>query len=243
MDYYTSQFNMKVLFIFAHPDDESLACGGTIAKMTKQDIQVELISATRGESGRYKGQLARSKNDMAKIRTKELQKAAKILGISQIHFLNFIDGALAQLPINRIINKIKEVVFLIKPDVVVTFDKTGGSNHPDHKTISKAATLVFDQYKKLTNKHVRLYHIVTPRSYIKLFNKYGLGYAAFGELIGVPDQEISTIVDIQDTFEIKIKALMCHKSQQPDRERFLKRVKLINLKREFFKLISENGII
>ena len=139
---------------------------------------------------------------------------------------------------NRILSTIKEE----NPDVVVTFDKDGGSNHPDHKAVSRATTKVFKEYKSLARKHIRLYHTAMPRSFVKEFEKKGLSYNAFGKVKGVKDNEITTIININDTIDIKIKALKEHKTQHQDWERFIKRIKDAKVSNEFFKLINENNL-
>ena len=231
---------MKYLFVFAHPDDESFSSGGTIAHLSKNSATIKLITATKGEKGETNGIC--KKEDLGTTRAKELKNAAKVLGIDQIFFLGFKDGTLINTPKNKLTNKILKILKKEKPDIVVTFDKMGGSNHPDHKTMSQATTKAFMEFSKLSKKCVRLYHTAIPQSYLKRYKKSGLEYKVFGEMIGTPDQEITTVIDIKDTYSKKIKALMCHKTQQKDVERYLKRSKFVDLKKEFFKLISENSI-
>jgi LmbE family N-acetylglucosaminyl deacetylase len=126
---------------------------------------------------------------------------------------------------------------------VITFDKGGGSNHPDHKAVSRATTKVFEEYKNLAKKHVRLYHTAMPKSYIKLFQKQGLEYNAFGKVKGVRDEGITTVIDIEETIDKKIKALKEHKTQHQDWERFLKRMDKNRFHHEFFKLVDENNFV
>lgn len=233
---------MKILFSFAHPDDETFSSGGTIAKMVKAGHVVKLICATRGEAGEVGDPPVCKKSDIAKIRSAELENAAKILGISQIYFLGLIDGTLHKIPVSKIQEPVLEILQKEKPDVVITFNKTGGSNHPDHKAVGKATTKVFTGYMESIKKHVRLYHTGMPKSYIRIFEQKGLSYNAFGKVRGVSDKELTTRVDISDAFDIKIKALKCHKTQHQDWERYLKRTEHIDMRQEFFQLILENGI-
>ena len=85
---------MKIVFVFAHPDDESFSSGGTIAKLAKKGEKVILITATRGEAGEVGDPPLTTKENLGKTREKELRNAAKILGVRNIIFLNFIDGTL-----------------------------------------------------------------------------------------------------------------------------------------------------
>lgn len=234
---------MKVLMVFAHPDDESMSSGGTIAKLKSKGATVKLITATKGEVGSSGNPPLCKKDELGEVREKELRKAAKVLGISQIYFLGFIDGTLHTIPINKLVNKISPILRLEKPDVVVTFDKSGISNHPDHIAVSKACTKSFDAYMKGCQKHVRLYYTALPRSYAKIYQKMGLADGGFGIIKGVADKQISTASDIQDIYRIKVKAIKSHKSQHLDWEGFFKRAEHINSKKEYFKLISENQLI
>ena len=229
------------MFVFAHPDDETFSSGGTIAKLVNKH-KVKLITATKGEAGEPGNPPITTREKIGEVREQELRRAAKILGISEIFFLGFIDGKLRYVRNKKLEGKIISIFKKEKPDVIITFDKTGGSNHPDHKAIGRAATNAFFEYKNLINKNVKLYHTAMARSFVKEFEKQGLGYNAFGKVKGVIDKDISTIVDIEKTLDIKIKALKEHKTQHQDWEKFIKRVEKSNLKQEFFKLIHENGI-
>jgi len=231
---------MKCLFVFAHPDDESFSSGGTILQLKKHGATIKLITATKGEGGQT-NEICK-KEDLGITREKELRSAARVLGIDQIFFLGFKDGTLINIPKNTIKNKILKILKKEEPDIVVTFDKTGGSNHPDHKTISKAATYAFMEFSKFSKKRVSLYYTAIPQSYLAKYKRSDLEYKVFGEMTGTPDQEITTVIDIKNTYSKKIKALMCHKTQQKDVERYLKRSKLVDLKKEYFKLISESSM-
>lgn len=232
---------MKILFIFAHPDDETFSSGGTIAKLTQSGHMVKLITATRGEVGEVGEPPVTTKDKLGKTREKELKNAAKVLGISRVFFLNFIDGTLHTLKEKELIKAIAPIVKKEKPDVIITFDKTGASNHPDHIAISKAATSVYKDYAKNQTKNVKLYHTASPKSYLKKYKEMGLTYTAFGKQKGTPDERITTRVKIN--FAIKDKALRHHKSQHKDWERFLKRKKVVDLNLEFFQLIDEKGLV
>lgn len=233
---------MKFIFVFAHPDDETFSSGGTIAKLVSQKHKVNLITATKGEAGEPGNPPITTREKIGEVREQELRRAAKILGISEIFFLGFIDGKLRYARNKKLEQKILSIFKKEKPDVVITFDKTGGSNHPDHKAIGRAATNVFFDYKDLVNKQVRLYHTAMPKSFVKQFEKQGLGYNAFGKVRGVIDKDITTLVNIEKTLDTKIKALKEHKTQHQDWERFLKRIDKNNFHHEFFKLINENEL-
>lgn len=233
---------MKVIFSFAHPDDETFSSGGTIAGLTRNGVEVKLICATRGEAGQLGEPPICTQQELPQVREQEVKKAAKVLGISEIIFLGLVDGTLHKISTNSIEKAVLQILLKEKPDVVITFNKAGGSNHPDHKAMNKATTRAFVKYLNGTKKYVKLYYTGMPRSYIRIFEEKGLSYNAFGKVRGILDKEITTRVDISDTYEIKIKALKCHKTQRQDWERFLKRTELVDMKQEFFQLVMENRI-
>lgn len=234
---------MKVIFIFAHPDDESFSSAGTIAKLTQKGVIVKLITATRGEQGQVGNPPVTTPENLGKVREKELKLVTKVLGISELYFLDFIDGTLEQTPLELISGKVLEILNEEKPDVVVTFNEEGGSRHPDHIRMHEAGKKAFKEYMKDAKKHVKLYYTASPQSFINKLKKAGLMYSSYGEIKGTSDSDITTIIDITNTVDQKVKALMSHKTQHKDWERYIKRKSEPEFKKEYFKLVMENSII
>ncbi len=234
---------MKALLIFAHPDDETFGCGGTIAKLVKAGVIVNLITATTGQAGMTGEYGDITPEELGKVREKEHAEAAKILGISNIHYLGLMDGEVSKHSVSELVKMLMPLIEKEDPDLVITFEKNGASNHPDHKQMSLAATEAFKQWMKKATKYVRLYHLAVPKSYLKAYEDAGLSMKAFGTPQGTPDEDITTIIDTSDVFEIKDKAAMMHKSQAKDWERFGKRMGIVDLKKEYFELIAENSLI
>lgn len=233
---------MKVLFIFAHPDDETFGCGGTIAKLVKEGVTVNLITATTGQAGQTGEYGKITPDELGKVRELEHSVAGKILGISNIEYLGLMDGEVDRISVDELVEMLIPKIEKENPDIIITFEKNGASNHPDHKQMSLAATKAFKQWMKTADKHVRLYHLGVPVSYLKAYEKAGLMMTAFGTPQGTPDENFTTIVDISDTFEIKDKAAKMHKSQKADWDRFGKRTGVVDLKKEYFELIAENSL-
>lgn len=234
---------MKIVFVFAHPDDESFSSGGTISKLTKEGNDVVLITATKGEEGQIGNPPITTKKNLGVTREKELLCAAKVLGISKVHFLGFHDGDLNKLAKGKIKSKVLSILNNESPDVVVTFNKEGGSLHPDHIQINKSATEAFLEYMKDVKKHVRLYYSSMPKSFIEELKARGLTYNIYGEIKGTPDEQITTIIDISDTINDKINALKCHRTQNKDWERYLQKLEETKINKEFFILVKENFIV
>lgn len=232
---------MKVVFIFAHPDDETFSSAGTIAKLTQNGRAVVLITATRGEAGQTGNPPITTKENLGAVREQELLNAAHILGIINVHFLDYQDGTLSKVPIGELKDKILPLLQQEKPDVVVTFNKEGGSRHPDHIHINKCATKAFNEYVKSVTKPLRLYYTVIPPSLLQKLARRGFSYTAFGTILGTPFSEITTVIDISETLPLKILAFKQHKTQHQDWERYLRRSDMPEFSLEFFKLIQEHG--
>ena len=144
-----------LLAVFAHPDDETFGPGGSLAKYAASGVRVHYACATKGEAGEAPAELLTGYEDLAELRTTELECAARFLGIEQVHFLGYRDSgmpaspdnlhpsSLQQAPDQEVIGKIVAVIRQIRPQVIVTFDPHGAYGHPDHIKIHRAATEAF----------------------------------------------------------------------------------------------------
>ena len=187
----------RMLVILAHPDDESFAAGGTLAKYAHQDVQVILLCATRGEAG-----IPGVKPEEAgAIREAELRKAAQHLGI-EVYFLGYLDGELEHTKPEMLLETIACWVDLVQPQVILTFGPDGVSGHPDHVTISHIVTQVYDQFY---NMGMLLY--IRPSEATVL----GCGVSFSNSDDGKPVVE----VDISDYKLEKVRAIQSHASQDP----------------------------
>jgi len=186
-----------MLVILAHPDDESFAVGGTLAKYAHQDVQVVLLCVTRGEAG-----IPGVKPEEAgNIRMRELRQAAEHLGI-EVYFLDYPDGGLDRIKPQTLVEMVACWIDLVQPQVILTFGPEGVSGHPDHVTISNIVTQVFDQTYK---KGMLLY--IHPSEATVL----GCGVSS----TGIEDMQPLVEVDISDYKLEKIRAIQCHASQNP----------------------------
>ncbi|MCM3620821.1 PIG-L family deacetylase [Brevibacillus borstelensis] len=131
----------RILFVFAHPDDETFTSGVTICKYAAQpDVSIHLLCATRGEAGKPGDPPICTMEELPAEREAELRKAASILGISRVEFMGYRDKELSNIPPAELAQKINESIERIKPQVVITFAPHGISGHPDHQAISAATT-------------------------------------------------------------------------------------------------------
>src|SRR5207302_4809331 len=89
---------LTLLAVFAHPDDESYICGGTLARYAAAGVRVVLVCATRGEAGEISDARLASPDTLAAVREAELQAAARVLGLAEVHHLDYRDGVLDDVP-------------------------------------------------------------------------------------------------------------------------------------------------
>jgi N-acetyl-1-D-myo-inositol-2-amino-2-deoxy-alpha-D-glucopyranoside deacetylase/mycothiol S-conjugate amidase len=145
-----------ILAVLAHPDDESFGLGGTLALYAQKGYDTYLVCATRGEAGTVDASYLNGFKDTAELRTGELLRAAKILGLRDVFFLGYRDSGMvgsqenlhpeAQInhPVEEVAGKVVKYIRELKPDIVITFDPIGGYKHPDHIHIQKATVLAFE---------------------------------------------------------------------------------------------------
>lgn len=131
---------MVLMAITAHPDDESLGCGGTLARYSARGVETHVLAGTRGEMGRHGGGERPDPQALGRIREAELRSAARMLGVSDVQFLDYRDGALDKADPEEVIGKIVSHLRRVRPQVVLTFGPDGAYGHPDHIAISQFAT-------------------------------------------------------------------------------------------------------
>jgi LmbE family N-acetylglucosaminyl deacetylase len=234
-----------ILGIFAHPDDESFTSAGTIAKYVKAGWKVDLVCATHGEAGQWGPIEHGEHNSLAAVRQKELEAAAAELGVHSVTFMDFKDGKLDTTTPGDLEDKLTQIMIVHKPDVVITFDTTGISNHPDHVRISLGATFAFQTYAKLRRREKptdenppKLYFACMPENVAIYLKKQDVIPAeSYGKpWRGVEDKIVSTVIDIKRQKAVKKKALRAHISQEEDVSRFLSLDSNPLLSQEYFIL-------
>ena len=136
----------QMLCIFAHPDDESFFAGGTIALYAKDGWHISLMVATNGEKGLTGPYDGISETELGMKRQEEVKRAGKLLGIKDIEFLNFPDFGLKQLTPGTLEDPIYAYMKATLPDIVITHNPTGITNHPDHSKVCYATTYAFQKY-------------------------------------------------------------------------------------------------
>lgn len=216
----------RLLFLLAHPDDETFGPGGTIARYASEGTDVFIAAATRGEAGMVGDPPVTDRDRLGEVRAAELVKAAGILGARDVAFLGFADGRLAAAPRERIVEKAVELIRRVRPQVLVGFGPEGVSRHPDHVVMSAVASEAFDAAADPSRFPGQLAEGLFPWAPAKLyqfevaaeiFETWGVPFA------GVPRERLTTSIDTALYVDRKIEAFHAHRTQAKDVARILSR--------------------
>ncbi|HUQ45913.1 MAG TPA: PIG-L family deacetylase [Gemmatimonadaceae bacterium] len=130
--------------VFAHPDDETFAIGGTLARYSDDGVRCSLYCATDGDAGGTSGIPVSSPAELASLRQAELRAACEVLGIAALERGAHPDGALAAADPELVMSEIVRLIRRERPGVVVTFGPEGApTRHRDHRVISRLATAAY----------------------------------------------------------------------------------------------------
>jgi len=209
-----------VLAIFAHPDDESLACGGTLARLSDAGARVVLMCASRGERGSISDPALVPDGDLARVRTRELQDAAAVLGIADLIVLDHPDGDLRWAHVPQLHAEIVAAVDQYRPDAVITFAEDGLYWHLDHIGVHERT---YTALRSLGSEPPPLYYVTMVKGVMHDVVEaahakggapsdssfWGIPPGAFGEAAKPP----SFSIDVRDWVARKLAALRCHKTQ------------------------------
>jgi len=146
----------KLLVITAHPDDETLCAGGTLALLAAQGVQITIACSTRGEGGKAGDPPLCRQEDLGAVREGELRAAAAILGVRQVLFLGYVDPPMGQdgtlyAATNDIAGfaaRIGRVLRRLKPQVVLTHGSDGEYGHPQHVVTHLATLKAWQEYSE-----------------------------------------------------------------------------------------------
>ncbi len=176
-----------LVFVGAHPDDESFGIGGTLVKYAAAGVNVYYICGTRGEVGDVTPSIMRGFETIGDLRWHELENAAQVIGLKEIIHLGYRDSgmagspenkhpqALAAAPVEEVAGRIVKEFRRLKPEVVLTFDPIGGYHHPDHVAIHNATMMAFkaagdsSQYpgEGPVYRPQKLYFHIFPRGWLR----------------------------------------------------------------------------
>ncbi len=229
-----------IVFMHAHPDDEAIATGGTMAKMSDEGHRVVLVTATRGELGELPPGGLNPGESLADRRADELDAACRILGVARRVTLDYLDSGMAGEPSNDRAGSfasadvgeagraVADILVEERADVLVTYDEHGGYGHPDHIQVHRVAMAAADL-------------AATPAVYMATMNRDFMASleslaersdwtpperaSADGgdglETMGEPATRLTTEVDVTPWIERKRESMRVHASQISEDSFFL----------------------
>ncbi|MET1003077.1 MAG: PIG-L family deacetylase [Acidimicrobiia bacterium] len=213
----------------AHPDDEAIATGGTMARAKAEGHRVVLVVATRGELGETPGDGLAAGETLADRRVEETMNAARILGVDRVEFLGYYDSGMrgeptndapecfARADVDEAAQRLARVLLDERADVLTIYDERGTYGHPDHVQVHRvgvragelaATPWVFEA--TMNRDHIR--RLIAERPDLAPDSDPTEAVDEADEL-GVPEALITTAVDVRPFVAQKRAAMAAHQSQ------------------------------
>jgi len=197
---------MNILAIFAHPDDETMLCGGTLALLAGAGMAVQYVCATRGEGGETGEPAVCTREEIAQIRSQELACAVDALGGASLQFLEYVDPLIGpnddlfafKADATILAQQVVDIVAQKQVEAILTHGSNGEYGHPGHLLLHNA---VVKAARKLEDEAVSLYTVQAqfddhPKP--RIANK---------------DDRAHLVLDISPVLAQKTQAALCHRTQ------------------------------
>jgi LmbE family N-acetylglucosaminyl deacetylase len=218
---------MNILVFFAHPDDETMLCGGLLAILSKSGHDVQFLSCTRGEGGECGVPPLCTQAQLGSLRELELACAVEELGGKSLQFLDYVDPLVG--PDNSLFSftqdqekleiELKDYLQTNDIDLLITHGSNGEYGHPGHMTVYQVALkIIQSEFPEMHWYTVQAYYDNSPKPHI--LNKA---------------DQADWIIDVSSVINEKIHAAFCHKSQH---DLFVRRKS-----KELGKLVSVSEVI
>ncbi len=235
----------SLLLVHAHPDDESIGTGATMAKYAAEGARVTLVTCTLGELGEIIPPALRYllPDELGEYRIGELEAACEALGVTDHRFLGgagrWRDSGMMGLPdnddprcfwradVDEAAAELKTIIDEVAADAIVTYDANGFYGHPDHIQAHRVAWRAFE----LANRTAKFYATAMPRSVLAEAVRLpeDSWFARNTDLShSVPDDQVTTAIDAGGYLDAKLAAMRAHETQ-------------ITVDGEFFALSNELG--
>ncbi|HEV2069201.1 MAG TPA: PIG-L family deacetylase [Acidimicrobiales bacterium] len=223
-----------IVSFHAHPDDESIGTGGTLAKAAAEGHRVVVVVATRGEHGEAPDGLLDEGEELAERRVKETNEAAQILGVHRLEFLDYVDSGIMGAPTNdaarsfwrvdvdEAADRVAAILVDERADILTVYDARGVTGHPDHIQVHRVGTRAATRAGT-----VRVYEVTVNRDHVRALMErsatIGLSPPDGIDLqsLGVPAAEVTTTIDVSEFLSAKRRAMAAHASQVSETSVFL----------------------
>lgn len=199
----------------AHPDDESLLMGGTIARAAAEGHRVVLVTATDGAAG-LAGSTAGTGAALGALRLQELERAAEALGVARVVHLGYPDGAFAASGTSTPAEALVQVIESEAADVLTGYDPAGGYGHPDHVHVHRVAREAARRTPGVSLLEVTVDRTLVVRGASLLRLVPGAPAVDMERMRQsyLPRAELTHKVDISTFLDAKLNGLAAHASQQ-----------------------------
>ncbi len=260
----------RLLLVHAHPDDESIATGGIMAKYAAEGAHVTLVTCTRGEMGEIipadLDHLSAGRGDrLGEYRIGELAVACSALGVTDHRFLGapgrWRDSGMMGTPANdapdsfwranvgEAAAELTAVIREVRPHVIVTYDDNGFYGHPDHIQAHRVAWLAFLRSAGTPWQVAKFYAHAVPKAALadsaEVIRLADTGFEPLGPVealpFGVPDDQVTTEIDIKPYVDAKLAAMRAHATQVSVAAPFFalsNNIGLLVLEQEYFSLLA-----
>jgi LmbE family N-acetylglucosaminyl deacetylase len=228
-----------VVFVHAHPDDEAIATGGTMAGLAADGHRVVLVTATAGELGEIPDGMLREGESLADRRAVELAEAGQLLGVARQAFLGYHDsgmageesnhrpGVFAAADVDEAAGRLAKILDEERADVLVIYDEHGGYGHPDHVQVHTVGVRAADLAGT-----PRVFMATMDRGYLRSLAEQARQGEAEGwslpedtaadmQTMGEPSSRITTEIDVTKWIDAKRDAMRAHASQISEQSFFL----------------------
>ncbi len=232
---------LSLLAVFAHPEDESFGPAGTLAKYASEGIEVSLVTATRfSPVERTTWHALPFEEHVAPSR--ERQCSCRTSGVRRACIFDYPVGSLDKIDPLVLEDQLVRLVREVQPQVVVTFGPDGLSGDSDHRVVNRVTTAAFrDAGDPSRFPHhfqeglgayepQKLYYCVLPASVVSQWGVQGL--------CAVPDEQVTTVLDVSAHSEAMKNALYCQRSQALDFIRWLAEDQRVQWDTEYYSLIE-----
>lgn len=163
----------RLLCIVAHPDDETMLCGGTLAVLAERGVEIHVLCATRGEGGEMGEPPRATRAELGRVRAAEMRCACQALGVHRVDFLGYVDPTVG--PENSLYpfaegedelrDRLLANVRRLRPHILLTHGRDGEYGHPAHQMLHRATWAAFQQLLAANPVEVPEAHTTTPYFY------------------------------------------------------------------------------
>jgi LmbE family N-acetylglucosaminyl deacetylase len=215
---------MTILAVFAHPDDE-IGAGSTLAHYAGAGVRIVLVCASRGEAATIYCDECATRENLAEVRTRELECACGHLGVAELRWLDWPDGGIRNLPRDQAVGQVVALIREVRPRIVITHPENGLYPHPDHLAVWEITRDAFlaaadpEQYPGAGPAWAadRLFTRAMPQSFFDAapaFAEYRVQLNGQQlPFIGTPDDQIDVVMHVAPWAERRMAAWDCHRSQ------------------------------